>query len=157
MRVVGETIMHPQLKEVNGKFHNERRGPLPQLRHKESIKTLDKALEGSGLKWPSPAPGTVTFCEILLTPLFATLHASQHRQLSPRTSLPASAHCTIIIEVGDKTQSGNQRWLSEGAYFRCFYAGLKSFIRDHQQQDHEGAPAKFMIKVLRKHPSQCLG
>ena len=34
---------------VNGKFHNARRRPLPQLRHKESIKTLDKALEGSGL------------------------------------------------------------------------------------------------------------
>ena len=52
MRVVGETIMHPQLRAVNEKFHNARRRPLPQLRHKETIKTvktLDKALEGSGL------------------------------------------------------------------------------------------------------------
>ena len=28
----------------------------------------------------------------------------------------------------------------------------KGTIRDHQQQDHNGAPANFKIKVLSKHP-----
>ena len=28
----------------------------------------------------------------------------------------------------------------------------QSFIRDHQQQDHDGAPASYKIKVLSKHP-----
>ena len=41
---------------------------------------------------------------------------------------------------------GKQHWENQ------FNPKKQSFIRDHQQQDHEGAPANFKIKVLSKHP-----